>query len=309
MANILSLIKKMLTVGLTCEEKILLLETEEMEKLLSRQWEEQSKQHLKDKVNPEQMWTNIASICFGMPQKRRFRPLTFAYGVAAIVVLLVIGLWMVRSYSDSYVTVSALNSSKMLVVTLPDHSKVWLNAGSTIRYPKKFRDNRKIDLDGEAFFSVTKMPSSPFCVLFHGATVEVKGTEFNVKSNDNNSEVTLFSGKVLFSTPESVSLEMKPLDQVVYNVASKQIQLAHVDAAEYDWRSTEFRFSDKPLKELVEFLNRTYGVKITLKNETYGKMLFTGTIRKGETLADVLDKVCISFDLHKQSTVDSIILY
>lgn len=309
MADITILIKKMFASGLTGSERVLLSEKKRMKVLLAKQWDESSEQHIKDKVDPEKMWAHIASACFGKPKKRILRPLTLAYGVAAVAVLLLLGLWMARSYSDSYVTVSALNSSKVLVVTLPDHSKIWLNAGSTIRYPKKFGDNREVDLDGEAFFSVTKMSSSPFRVLFHGAAVEVKGTEFNVKSDDSTAEVTLFSGKVLFSTPESVGLEMKPFDQVIYNVASRQIQLLHVDAVEYDWRSTEFYFSDKPLKELVEFLNRTYGVKITVKDEAYGKMLFTGTIRKRETLTDVLEKICISFDLHKQVGVDSIILY
>lgn len=309
MTDIINLIKKMLTVGLTGSEKVSLSDREEMQKLLSEQWEEQAGQHIEDKVNPEKIWVNIASACFGKPKKKVLRPLTVAYSIAAVVVLLIMGVWMTRFFTDSYVTVSAIDNTEMLVVTLPDSSKVWLNAGSTIRYPKKFHENREVELQGEAFFNVTKRTSSSFRVLFNNACVEVKGTEFNVKSGNQLDEITLFRGKIVFSASGINALEMKPYEQVIYDVTGKQAKLTRVDAIEYDWRSTEFRFMDKPLKDLVEFLNRTYKVKISVKDKMYEKILFTGTIRKNETLEDILEKVCISFNLHKRMDENLIILY
>lgn len=309
MTDIINVIKKMLTVGLTSSEKVSLSERQEMHTLLSEQWEEQAGQHIEDKVNPEQIWANIASVCFGKPKKKVLRPLTAVYSIAAVVALLIMGVWMARFFTDAYITVSATDNTEMLVVTLPDSSKVWLNVGSTIRYPKNFVANREVELDGEAFFSVTKRTLSSFRVLFDGACVEVKGTEFNVKSGRQLDEITLFRGKIVFSASDINALEMKPYEQVVYNVAGRQAKLTQVDAVEYDWRSTEFRFMDKPLKDLVEFLNRTYKVKIGVEDKMYENILFTGTIRKNETLEDVLEKVCISFNLHKQVDGNSIILY
>ena len=309
MADIISLIKKMLTVGLTGSERVSLSERKEMHKLLTEQWEERAGRHIEDKVNPEQIWANIASACFGKPEKKILRPLTVVYSVAAVVALLIMSVWTARFFTDSYITVSAIDNTEMLVVTLPDSSKVWLNVGSTIRYPKKFQENRKVELKGEAFFSVTKRTSSPFRVLFDEACVEVKGTEFNVKSGSRLDEITLFRGKIVFSASDINALEMKPFEQVVYDVAGKQAKLTRVDAIEYDWRSTEFRFMDKPLKDLVEFLNRTYKVKISVKDKMFEKTLFTGVIHKNETLEDILEKVCISFNLHKQVDGNSIILY
>lgn len=308
MIDITSLIKKMLARGLSGQEKIELSECREMKQLLSEQWEEASCLPIGDKVEAGDIWKNIAATCWGKTTPKRMRPVIYMYSVAATVALLIVGMWAVNLLTDSYITVSAPADTNM-VCTLPDSSKVWLNVGSTIRYPRKFLKKREVELKGEAFFSVTKRPSSPFRVLFDEACVEVKGTEFNVKSGNEVHEITLFRGSIVFSATQIEPVEMKPFEQVVYNIAGKHAKLSRVDIVEYDWRSTDFRFRDKPLKELVEFLNRTYGVKISIRDKVFEKMRFSGSIRRNESLSDVLEKVCISSNLHKQADGDSIILY
>lgn len=308
MADITGLIKKMLTRGLSGQEKLELSEQREMQRLLSEQWEESANQPVSDRVARGEMWSHIAEACWGKTSSKRVRPLIYMYAAAATVALLIVGAWIVNLMADSYITVSAPADVNM-VCTLPDSSKVWLNVGSTIRYPKKFLKNREVELEGEAFFRVTKRASSTFRVLFDEASVEVKGTEFNVKSGEGTDEITLFRGSIVFSAAEIAPLEMKPYEQVVYDVAAKQATLSRVDVVEYDWRSTDFRFRDKPLKELVEFLNRTYKVRISIRDKEFEKMRFSGSIRRNESLSDVLEKVCISSNLHRQADGDSIILY
>lgn len=308
MADITGLIKKMLTRGLSGQEKVELSEQREMRRLLSEQWEESANQPVSDRVARGEMWGHIAEACWGKTSSKRVRPLIYMYAAAATVALLIVGTWIVNLMTDSYITVSAPADVNM-VCTLPDSSKVWLNVGSTIRYPRKFLKNREVELEGEAFFRVTKRTSSTFRVLFDEASVEVKGTEFNVKSGEETDEITLFRGSIVFSAAEIAPLEMKPYEQVVYDVAAKQATLSRVDVVEYDWRSTDFRFRDKPLKELVEFLNRTYKVRISIRDKEFEKMRFSGSIRRNESLSDVLEKVCISSNLHRQADGDSIILY
>lgn len=308
MADITGLIKKMLTRGLSGQEKVELSEQREMRRLLSEQWEESANQPVSDRVARGEMWSHIAEACWGKTSSKRMRPLIYMYAAAATVALLIVGAWIVNLMADSYITVSAPADVNM-VCTLPDSSKVWLNVGSTIRYPRKFLKNREVELEGEAFFRVTKRTSSTFRVLFDEASVEVKGTEFNVKSGEETDEITLFRGSIVFSAAEIAPLEMKPYEQVVYDVAAKQATLSRVDVVEYDWRSTDFRFRDKPLKELVEFLNRTYKVRISIRDKEFEKMRFSGSIRRNESLSDVLEKVCISSNLHRQADGDSIILY
>lgn len=308
MTDVTGLIKKMLTRGLSGQEKVELSEQREMKRLLSRQWEESEEQPVGDKVDGREMWSHIAAACWGKNASGRIRPVIYMYAVAATVAILVVGMWMVNLLTDSYLTVSAPADTSM-AYTLPDSSKVWLNVGSTIRYPKKFLKNREVVLTGEAFFKVTKRASSPFRVMFGEASVEVKGTEFNVKSGKELDEVTLFRGSILFSASEVEPLEMKPFEQVVYDAAAKRATLSRVDVVEYDWRSSDFRFRDKPLKELVEFLNRTYGSEIKLGDQAFEKMLFSGNIRRNESLSEVLEKVCISSGLRSRTEGDLIILY
>lgn len=308
MTDVTGLIKKMLARGLSGQEKVELSEQREMKRLLSRQWEESAEQPVGDKVEHREMWSHIAAACWGENASGRIRPIIYMYAVAATVAILVVGMWIVGPLADSYLTVSAPADTSM-AYTLPDSSKVWLNVGSTIRYPKKFLKNREVELTGEAFFKVTKRASSPFRVMFGEAAVEVKGTEFNVKSGKELDEVTLFRGSILFSASEVEPLEMKPFEQVVYDAATKRATLSRVDVVEYDWRSSDFRFRDKPLKELVEFLNRTYGAEIKLGDQAFEKMLFSGNIRRNESLSEVLEKVCISSGLRSRTEGDLIILY
>lgn len=302
MANKIELVKKMFVKGLDSSERIQLSEEKPMKSVLLEQWDENSDRHREDKVDSEAIWRNITAICWGgdekaMKRKRNARLFRMAYATAAAVALLLVGTWVAHLLTDSYITVIAPTEGRV-ALTLPDQSAVWLNAGSTLRYKKEFREDRRVMLDGEAYFDVVKMSDSPFRVVFQKACVEVKGTEFSVKSQREMAEITLFTGKIVFSAPLIGNpIEMQPSDHLLYDAAGGKVNLIHVDILEYDWRATEYRFVDKPLGDLIEFLNRTYQVNIMIKNDEYKHSLFTGTIRKGENLLDVLNKVCISFDL------------
>lgn len=303
MVNRIELIKKMFLRGLNSSERIQLSEEKPMKKVLLEQWEEHSDRHIIDKVDSETIWKNITAICWNddkkrMKIKKNARVFRFATATAAAIALLLIGTWVAHLLTDSYVTVMAPADNR-IALTLPDQSNVWLNAGSTLRYKKEFREDRRVILlNGEAYFDVVKMTDSPFRVVFQKACVEVKGTEFSVKSQNELAEITLFTGRIVFSAPPVDNpIEMHPSDHLLYDATDGRVSLTHVDALEYDWRATEYRFVDKPLGELIEFLNRTYKVNIVVKNDEYKRSLFTGTIRKGENLWDVLNKVCISFHL------------
>lgn len=312
MANKIEIIKKMFRKGLNGSERIQLSEEKPMKKLLLEQWDEHSDKHLEDKIDPDVIWKHITARCWGneetIKDKKSTRLFRFAYATAAAVALLLIGTWAIHVLTDSYITVTAPAENR-IALTLPDSSTVWLNAGSTLRYRKEFREDRKVMLEGEAYFDVVKMPESPFRVIFQQACVEVKGTEFSVRSQKELAEITLFTGKVVFSAPLLKNpVEMQPSERLLYNATDGELSLKHVDALEYDWRTTEYRFVDKPLLELIEFLNRTYQVNIMIENTEYEYARFTGTIRKEEPLLDVLNKVCISFDMLLNREGESIIL-
>lgn len=198
-----------------------------------------------------------------------------------------------------------------LAVMLPDSSEVWLNAASQIRYHKSFLNNREIFLEkGEAFFKVKKAQGAPFRVYFRESHIEVTGTEFNIKAGHMESEITLFTGSIKFQAEEGQQeLPMKPNERIVYNTQAKSIVRTHIDINEYDWRSSKYRFTNKPLQEFIDFINRSYHVNIIIKEEKLKKLKFNGTIHKDEPLTNIIEKICISLDLKEKQENNDIILY
>lgn len=313
MTTYIYLIKKMLKEKLDASEKIQLSEAEPIKRLLSEQWNERSERHRRDKVDPDEIWDKITDSCWqkGANQsKSKDKKIRFnmRYSIAAAIIIVLLGVWISKMMSDSYLTISA-SADKELVWVLPDSSTIWLNAGSKIKYPKNFSANRIVELTGEAYFSVVKRTNSPFKVLFQKACVEVKGTEFNVQLSPTQAQITLFTGKIVFTSEErQEKIEMKPTEQLIYDRISHNVNLSRIDPEEYDWRKDEYHFENKPLKELLQFINRTYKVNIVVKDNKIKKELFSGKIRKSETLSDVLNKICISFDLQQEKENNHLIV-
>ena len=116
-------------------------------------------------------------------------------------------------------------------ITLPDNTTVWLNAGSTIIYPEEFIGRfRQIFFTGEGHFSVAKNKEKPFIIKSNESSIEVLGTQFNLKSysNDNRIEVALLDGSVAFCYPSTTDQEMKcilsPGEQVYYNRTTHNLE-------------------------------------------------------------------------------------
>ena len=141
--------------------------------------------------------------------------------------------------------------------------------------------------------------------------MEVLGTTFNIKAYKNqHSEVKLYTGKVNFEVPSlNKKITLKPMEEVIYDPLTKEIQVSSFEKDEFDWRSGKYKFTDKPLKEIIAILNQNYSVTILLSEEQLGESMFSGAIGKDEPLVDVLDKICISTGLNKTIEGDSITLY
>ena len=112
-------------------------------------------------------------------------------------------------------------------ITLCDGTKIWLNSGSQLSYPLKFKSNlRKVYLTGEAYFNVKSDPSKPFYVVTENVELKVTGTRFNVSSYDNEqtTQAVLVSGKVNISKNDffSRSVELHPGERVVYSKTEKK---------------------------------------------------------------------------------------
>lgn len=175
---------------------------------------------------------------------------------------------------------------------LPDGSKVWLNAASSVKYPTTFAGKeRGVELEGEAYFEVAQNASLPFKVKVGDATeVEVLGTSFNINSYKDEAAIrtTLLDGAVRLNAYQQ-SQTLKPGQQAVVKPAKAQLEV--VNNADLDkvmaWKNGLFNFEDASLEEVMRQLERWYDIEVT-----YAKGIpairFGGEINRQNTLQDVL---------------------
>lgn len=180
-----------------------------------------------------------------------------------------------------------------LNLTLPDGSKVKLNAGSTITFPEKFTDTiREIIFTGEAFFEVTKNKKHPFIIRTGSLTTRVLGTSFNINALKDNAsvEVTLATGKVEVFTKND-SKKLLPSEQAVFDTKEEKITTQKVNINNFiEWKEGILRFENTTIGEAISILERWYKVKIELKNPELAACRFTGTF-KNEALQTILESI------------------
>lgn len=187
-------------------------------------------------------------------------------------------------------------------VRLPDGTKVWLNAASSLTYSinanaDKGVKTRNVVLDGEAYFEVSHDKTRPFVVKSASQEVSVLGTHFNVNSygNESSTKTTLLEGSVSINH----AIVLNPSQQSVVNGA-KQITVKSVDVTEVvAWKDGNFKFSNVPLEEIMRQLERWYDIKVIYRG-TVGKETFNGVISRKASLSrilKILEKGGVSFKI------------
>ncbi|MGC9342158.1 MAG: FecR family protein [Bacteroidales bacterium] len=186
-------------------------------------------------------------------------------------------------------------------VVLPDGTNLWLNAGSHLRYSIPFtRENREVELTGEAFLDVVKNEQSPFVVKTASAEVEVLGTQFNVNAwpETENITVALKEGKVKFKFQaeegKTKYAELNPNDFLEFDKTDKTVALENTNIEKYiAWHQNIMILDDTPMPELAAMLEKWYGVKVVVGSEEIKRYKFTTTF-DNEPLHRVLELLEIS---------------
>lgn len=215
--------------------------------------------------------------------------------IAATLILLVSSFYLIKEYEytinagQQTVTVPA---GQRAMITLADGTNVWLNAQSTLTYSPDFgRDNRNVELDGEAYFEVVKNKNIPFNVLTQQNRVEVIGTTFNVAAykNTNIFEASLVEGLIDIYSKES----KKPITRLSKNqqfriegrVKTKS-NMKSTDALL--WREGLYCFDDTPFQDILKKLEIHYGLKIAIKNAEVLNYHCTGKFKEQDGLEHIL---------------------
>jgi len=175
-------------------------------------------------------------------------------------------------------------------VRLPDGTKVWLNAASSIRYPAQFElTKREVELSGEAYFEVAKDKNRPFKVISENQIIEVLGTHFNVNSYKDESSIktTLLEGQVkVLSTKTGKDLLLKPGKQS--ELISQNFKVTDADVEEVmSWKNGQFMFVNESLGSIMRKLARWYDVEINYHGDI-AERTYSGSISKYEDVAEVL---------------------
>ena len=175
---------------------------------------------------------------------------------------------------------------------LSDNTRVYLNAGSSLRYPVKFTGEiREVFLTGEGYFEVTKQNGKQFTVKTHEYDVVVKGTKFNVSaySDDSYITTTLLEGAVELNYKED-QIRMSPGESISLDLVTRQLKGKKVNARQaMAWAEDRIEYDDITLGEMVKKLSRQYDVHIQLESEKLGDMKFRVSLRNKETIVDVMD--------------------
>ncbi|NML22313.1 DUF4974 domain-containing protein [Pseudoflavitalea sp. G-6-1-2] len=184
-------------------------------------------------------------------------------------------------------------------VTLPDGTKVFLNAESTIRFPTAFAGNeRRVEVTGEAYFDVAKNAEKPFKVSINNEMeVVVMGTRFNVNAYADEPMIsaTLIDGsvRVVHTSPRGVAYILNPGQQASLKTADAQssLQVKEVDLSEVTaWKDGAFVFNDADLRAVMRQLARWYNVEVVYEgNVPHGE--YRGKIGRSLSLVDVMEGI------------------
>jgi len=197
-------------------------------------------------------------------------------------------------------------------INLPDGTKVWLNAESSLRYPTAFdQTKRLVELKGEAYFEVAKRLDKnskriPFTVKTELASgrnqeVEVLGTHFNINAynNEPGNKTTLLEGSVKIKNLQSTrSALLKPGQQSLISLSSPSIVVSAVDAEEaIAWKDGFFSFNEENIETIMNKIARWYNVEIDYRGKKINKT-FGGRISRFNSVNEVLDMLQTTDAVH-----------
>lgn len=175
-------------------------------------------------------------------------------------------------------------------LTLPDGTKVWMNAASSVRYPNNFdKQQRKVMISGEVYFEVAQNPGQPFIVeIDRRATVEVLGTHFDVNAYDSDSHeisTTLLEGAVRVSNGTNKSM-LRPGQQARIGTTINIVNNVNTDQV-VAWKNGFFNFENMHLKEVMSQLERWYNVEVVYEGAVPDVRLF-GELRRDMNLSGII---------------------
>lgn len=254
----------------------------------------------------ERVWGKIMNNLHSVEPAKMYthRLLYRAVGVAAMLALVLglsLSLSLLISEEEEDVRLVSFTApvGQKAEVSLPDGTKVWLNSGSTLSYTTDYaKECRSVKLEGQAFFDVVRDSKKQFDVSVGGVKVLVHGTAFDVNGYGDNSEleVVLLRGHVtvVSASTERLLADLKPNQKTIIPLHEmEKCKLVVCDAEmESVWRLGKLKIENENLQEVVQKMERWYGVRIQLshlpENKRYWMTIKTESLRE---MLEIINRV------------------
>lgn len=200
-----------------------------------------------------------------------------------------------ENIDDTRVNTIATPNGGQWQIRLPDGTKVWLNAASSMQYSLNIgkAKQRLVKLDGEAYFEVAKDSARPFVVETDKQLVEVLGTHFNINSyyDEIVTKTTLLEGsvRVLHKSTNETEI-LKPGDQSIVSASGIDVKEADVDEA-IAWKEGYFKFNNEKHASILRKLARWYNVEVEYADPQAKNVIYYGTVSRFEKISKVLTKL------------------
>ena len=220
------------------------------------------------------------------------------WAVAATFLLLTALFSVMRFYTKTILS----PAGQHLTAMLPDGSTVEMNAGSTLKYhPLWWWASRSLRFEGEGFFRVEK--GRKFSVHSAMGETSVLGTTFNIYSREETYRVTCFTGKVRVTSLTRQEVILGPDYTAQVNKAGNIIvRKEKQPETTVSWRDNMFNFTAAPLREVLNEVERQYGVSVSM--EPGLNLFYTGFFSKDKPVEEVLNIICKPFGITYVKTAD-----
>ena len=190
-------------------------------------------------------------------------------------------------------------------LTLSDGTRVWLNSETSIQYPVVFgTKERRVFIQGEAYFEVAKDAKKPFTVQFMSSSVTVLGTSFNIRAypEEKQSQTTLAEGSVRICSPGS-SMLLKPGEQAEVKALSGEMVKKEVEVKTFtSWKDGRFVFEQEPLENIMRTLERWYDIRVIFRDEGAKRISLSGNLKRYGDFSQVMNMLQMTgdvrFELH-----------
>jgi ferric-dicitrate binding protein FerR (iron transport regulator) len=254
-------------------------------------------------------WDKVKARSLGKPDSRvRTMNSPWIRIAASILLILAIGAGIYFTNSPDILnryTTTYSSADSLRELTLTDGSQVWLNKSSELMISASFGEkDRKVKLQGEAYFEVERNESLPFIIDCYKSEVKVLGTSFNIKTDKAEGTIlNVKNGKVSFNTPVAAKKQfiLTAGDMISLNKKGNTI-LSHGQRVNYlAWKEGVFRFKDAELKTVLHDLSEFYGCDFQLKGEISDRKRLSGNFYT-DSLEDILHVISLSLNLKIEKT-------